>query len=48
MQNVSNTGKGGQTNPKEINVTKPVDNGETLTWDNESISDESLPKTNLV
>ena len=34
MQNVLNTQKDSQTNPKEINLTKPVDTGEMLTLDN--------------
>ena len=40
IQNVSNTGKDSQAKPKEINV----DNGETLTLENESKSDEPLSK----
>ena len=34
MQNISNTEKDSETNPKEINLTKPVDTGEMLTLDN--------------
>ena len=37
LQNVSNTGKKNQTKPKEINMTKSVDNGEILPLDNESL-----------
>ena len=44
MQNVSNTRKHIQAKPKEINVPKSVDNGEILTLDNESMSDETLWK----
>ena len=42
MQNVPNTGKDSQTNPPELNMTKLVDNGEVLTLDNESMSNEPL------
>ena len=44
MQNVSNTGKDSQAKPEKLNKTKLVDNGEILTLDIESISNESLPK----
>ena len=44
MQNVSNTGKDSQAKPEELNKTKLVDNGEILTLDIESISNEPLPK----
>ena len=50
MQNVSNTGKDSQdrtgkdSQPAELNMTKLVDNGEILTLDNESMSNEPLPK----
>ena len=44
MQNVSNTRKHIQAKPEEINVPKSVDNGEILTLDNESMSDETLWK----
>ena len=44
MQNVSNTGKNSQAKPAELNMTKLVDNGEILTLDNESMSNEPLPK----
>ena len=44
MQNVSNTGKGSQAKPAELNMTKLVDNGEILTLDNESISNEPSSK----
>ena len=37
LQNVSNIGKNSQTKPKEINMTKSVDNGEILPLDNESL-----------
>ena len=40
MQNVSNTGKDSQTKPVELSMTKLVDNGGTLTLDNESTSNE--------
>ena len=45
MQNVSNTGKDSQAKPEELNVTKLVDNGEVLTLDNESMSNEPLSKS---
>ena len=44
MQNVSNTGKDSQTKPAELNMRKLVDNGEILTLDNESMSNEPLSK----
>ena len=44
MQNVSNTGKNSQAKPAELNMTKLVDNGEILTLDNESMSNEPLLK----
>ena len=44
MQNVPNTGKDSQTNPPELNMTKLVDNGEVLTLDNESMSNEPFSK----
>ena len=44
MQNVSNTGKDSQTKPAELNMRKSVDNGEILTLDNESMSNEPLSK----
>ena len=44
IQNVSNTVKYIQTNPKEINVTKSVNNLENWTLDNEPMSDEPLGK----
>ena len=44
MQNVSNTGKDTQAKPEELNMTKLVDNGELLTLDIESTSNETLPK----
>ena len=44
MQNVLKTGKDSQTKPEESNVTQLVDNGEILTLDNESMSDEPLSK----
>ena len=47
MQNVSRTGKDSQAKPKELNMTKLVDNGEILTLDNESMSNEPLSK-NLI
>ena len=45
IQNVSNTVKYIQTNPKEINVTKSVNNREYWTLDNERMSDKPLGKT---
>ena len=47
MQNVSNTGKDSQAKPVELNVTKLVDNGEILTLQNESMSNEPLSKNAL-
>ena len=44
MQNVSNTGKDSQTKPAELNIRTSVDNGEILTLDNESMSNEPLSK----
>ena len=44
MQNVSNTGKISQDTPEELNMTKLVDNGETLILDNEIMSNEPLSK----
>ena len=44
MQNVSNTGKDSQAKPEELNMTKLVDNGEILTLDIESMSNEPLSK----
>ena len=44
MQNVSNTGKDSQTKPAELNMRTSVDNGEILTLDNESMSNEPLSK----
>ena len=40
MQNISNTGKDSQVKPAELNTTKLVNNGEILTLDNESMSNE--------
>ena len=42
MQNVSNTGKGSQAKPEELNMTKLVDNGDILTLDIEGMSNEPL------
>ena len=44
MQNVSNTGKDSQAKPEELNMTKLVDNGEILTLDIESMSNEPLSR----
>ena len=44
MQNVSNTEKDSQAKPEELNVTKLVDNGEILTLDKKSMSNEPLSK----
>ena len=45
MQNISNTGKNSQAKPVELNMTKLVNNGETLTLDNGSMSNnEPLSK----
>ena len=44
MQNISNTGKGSQAKSAELDVTKLVNNGEVLTLDNESMSNEPLSK----
>ena len=44
VQNISNTGKDSQTKLAELNMTKLVNNGETLTLDNESMSNEPLSK----
>ena len=44
MLNVSNTGKDSQTKPAELNMRTSVDNGEILTLDNESMSNEPLSK----
>ena len=44
LQNVLNKRKDSQVKPKEIHVTKSVDNGEISTLDNESMSDEPLSK----
>ena len=45
MQNISNTGKDSQAKPVELNMTKLVNNGETLTLDSGSISNnEPLSK----
>ena len=44
MQNLSNTWKDSQAKPKELKVTKLVDNGEILILDNESMSNEPLSK----
>ena len=44
MQNISNTGKGSQAKPEELNMTKLVNNGEILTLDIESMSNEPLSK----
>ena len=44
MQNVSNVGKDSQAKPEELDVTKLGDNGEILTLDNESMSNEPLSK----
>ena len=44
MQNISNTGKGSQAKSAELDVTKLVNNGEVLTLDNESMSNELLSK----
>ena len=45
MQNISNTGKDSQATPVELNMTKLVNYGETLTLDNGSMSNnESLSK----
>ena len=38
MQNISNTGKDSQAKPVELNMTKLVNNGETLTLNNGSMS----------
>ena len=44
IQNFSNTGKDSQAKPAELNMTKLVDNGEILTLDNKSTSNEPLSK----
>ena len=45
MQNISNTGKDSQAKPVELNMTKLVNNGETLTLNNGSMSNnEPLSK----
>ena len=44
MQNISNTGKDSQAKPAELNMTKLVNNGEILTLDNESMSNEPWSK----
>ena len=44
MKNISNTGKDSKAKPAELNMTKLVNNGEILTLDNESMSNEPLPK----
>ena len=44
MQNISNTGEDSQAKPAELNMTKLVDNGGNLTWDNKSMSNEPLSK----
>ena len=44
IQNFSNTGKDSQAKPAELNMTKLVDNGEILTLDNKSMSNEPLSK----
>ena len=45
MQNISNTGKDSQAKPVELNITKLVNDGETLTLDNGSMShNEPLSK----
>ena len=44
MQNISNTGEDSQAKPAELNMTKLVDNGENLTWDNKSMSNKPLSK----
>ena len=45
MQNISNTGKDSQAKPVELNMTKLVNNGETLTLDSGSITNnEPLSK----
>ena len=44
MQNISNTGKDSQAEPAELNMTKLVNNGEILTLDNESTSNEAWSK----
>ena len=46
-QNISNTGKDSQGKPVELNMTKLVNNGETLTLNNGSMSNsEPLSKKN--
>ena len=48
MQNISNTGKDSEAKPVELNMTKFVSNGETLTLDNESMSNnEPLSKNRI-
>ena len=44
MQNISNTGEDSQAKPAELNMTKLVNNGESLTWDNKGMSNEPLSK----
>ena len=45
MQNISNTGKDSQAKPVELNITKLVNDGETLTLHNGSMShNEPLSK----
>ena len=44
VQNISNTGKDSQTKLAELIMTKLVNNGETLTLENESMSNEPLSK----
>ena len=41
MQNISNTGEDSQAKPAELNMTKLVNNGESLTWDNKGMSNET-------
>ena len=47
MQNISNIGKDSQAKPAELNMKKLVNNGEILTLDNESISNEPLSKKRI-
>ena len=44
MQNISNTGRDSQAKPEELSMTKLVNNGEILTLDIESMSNEPLLK----
>ena len=44
MQNVSNTTKDSQAKPAELNMINLVNNGEILTLNNESMSNEPLSK----